>query len=606
VNRRRRSEAGAAALVVAVMLPLVFLACAAFAIDVSRWYLERQQLQVAADAAALAAVPYMPYDLVAATTRAREVAARNGFSDAATNIEVAVTEGAKPAQLRVVITAEIDNTFGAMIGSDSAVLSAVATADYQGPAPMGSPCNTFGNEPPSGGGLSSPQPTGTARGAAPLPNCTTQPQLWAMAEGPQTGKVQGDRYQTRGCESTGVDGCTSGKINTEYDEFGHVFLVKVEQPAVNHPIDVQLYDPMFVNTGQTCAQLPSSNSFVNLPTPTNLYVNDSDARNRYARNGTTSAQFCSGDSFPGVLPSGNTLPSRVVTSFVMRQQTDSQEPRDAPVQTDLGGSPCIRQYGGYSPTRSNGEFNTISATVFQLLSLGNYIPELGETFHNWTSFCRFTPTRAGDYYLQVRTNVSMGGSGSTYIKSGNSAAAALTGNTTTGAGANSFAIRAVTDAGLETSVAVSGYDHMPIYVNAPSAVSTFNLLRVLPGAAGRRISFEFFDAADAASGSGGTVQVIMPTEATYTGQPFPGGCLSSGGGAGSGKVLTNCIAPVSSATNNGKVQRMTIPIPNDYMCAAASLGGCWYRVTLSFPGVAVTDVTTWDAEILGDPVRLIE
>ena len=302
------------------------------------------------------------------------------------------------------------------------------------------------------------------------------------------------------------------------------------------------------------------------------------------------------------------MPSRVVTSFVMRQQTDSLEPEDAAVQTDIAGTPCIKQYGGYSTTKSSGTFATISANLFkQLLSPANYIPDFGKAFHNWTSFCKFTPTRAGDYYLQVRTNVSLGGTGTTYIKSGNSAATALTGNSTTGAGTNSFAIRAVTPAGFESSVAVSGYEHMPIFVNTPSAVSTFNLIRVLPGAAGRRISFEFFDAADVATGgSGGTVQVSMPTEATYTGSAFPGGCLSKGGGAGAGMTLTNCTAPVSSSANNGKVQSMTIPVPNDYMCAATSLGGCWYRVTMSFPGAQVTDITTWDAEILGDPVRLIE
>ncbi len=593
------------ALVIAVLLPLVFLGCAAFAIDVSRWYLERQQLQSAADAAALAAVPYMPHDLAAATIRAREVAARNGYDSTSPNIEVAVSEGAKPAQLKVVITATIENTFGSMIGVDTAVLNAVSVADYQGPAPMGSPCNTFGNEPPSGGGLLSALPLLSSHGSAPLANCLTQPQMWATVEGPQTSKLQGDRYQTRGCESSGVDGCT-GLTNNEYEEFGHVFLVKVEPAAVNQTIDVQLYDPMFVNTATDCSLLPTTTSFLLDLLLTNDFVFNADARNRYSRNGPSSAQYCTGDYFPG-LGSSSPVPSRVVTSFVMRQQTDSQQPQDAPVQSDVGGTACIKQYGGYSTAKSSGAFQTITSALFkQLLNPGSYIPDFGKAFHNWTSFCRFTPTRAGDYYLQVRTNVAMGGTGTTYIKSGNSAAAALTGNSTTGAGTNSFAIRAVTPVGFETSVSVSGYEHMPIFVNAPSAVSTFNLLRVLPGAAGRRISFEFFDAADVVSGGGGTVQVSMPTEATYTGAAFPGGCLSEGGGAGSGMVLTNCTAPVSQSANNGKVQQMTIPIPNDYLCAATSLGGCWYRVTMSFPGAQVTDITTWDAEILGDPVRLIE
>ena len=42
-------------------------------------------------------------------------------------------------------------------------------------------------------------------------------------------------------------------------------------------------------------------------------------------------------------------------------------------------------------------------------ALPAYNPELSRIFHQWVSLCTFTPTRAGDYYLQVRTNVSLGG-----------------------------------------------------------------------------------------------------------------------------------------------------------------------------------------------------
>ena len=41
------------------------------------------RVQKAADAAALAGVPYLPYDLANATLRAKEVAKRNGYDDAA-------------------------------------------------------------------------------------------------------------------------------------------------------------------------------------------------------------------------------------------------------------------------------------------------------------------------------------------------------------------------------------------------------------------------------------------------------------------------------------------------------------------------------------------
>ena len=600
MSRRERDERGAVAIVVAVLLPLVFIGAAAFAIDVSWWELERQQAQIAADAAATAGVPYLPYDLDSATIRARAVAKRNGFDHADPDVDVLVERGEKPGQLHVDVVSDVDNSFGEMIGVRSATIRAHAVADYQAPAPMGSPCNTFGNEPKAGDGALSAKPSGSVHGTPPLPNCTEQPQLWATVEGPATGKIWGDRYQTRGCFQAGVAGCSgpsSNTVNDEYDGFGYVFVVKVEQAAVDSTIDLQIYDPLFVNTGQFCDNLPTS-SQIQSANVSNDYVGNVDARVRYSSNGTDSGggsfrDFCTGDFF---LPESSSAP--LVTSFVLRQQVDSQDPTEAPIQAGVDTNPCIKQYGGYT--------GSISTNLFKKGS-GSYNADVAQTFHNWSTFCSFTPTRAGDYYLQVRSNVSLAGQGTALIKSGNPAAAAPLGNSTQGRGMNAFSLRAVTAGGLEKNVAVSGYEHMPIFANAPNASSTFNLLRVLPGAAGRRIEFEFFDAADIQGASGGTVKITMPGDATYTGLPFPsGGCTSKGGAAGAGATSSTCSFPVTSSANNGKVQQMTIPIPSDYSCDPTSLGNCWYRVTMSFPGASVNDITTWNARIVGDPIRLIE
>ena len=58
--------------------------------------------------------------------------------------------------------------------------------------------------------------------------------------------------------------------------------------------------------------------------------------------------------------------------------------------------------------------------------------------------------------------------------------------------------------------------------------------------------------------------------------------------------------------NNGKTETIIIPIPSDYTCNYNSFGGCWYRVVVAFASGTVHDVTTWDATIIGDPVRLIK
>ncbi|MBJ7356713.1 pilus assembly protein TadG-related protein [Nocardioides sp.] len=609
----RTKEGGYVAVFTAVLVASGFLfAMAAISVDTSRWYDERARVQKAADAAALAGVPYMPYDIANARLRAKEVAKRNGYDDASPDVVVDVQMGDLASQLKVTITSRIDNEFGRLIGVDDISIAMSATADYKGPAPMGSPCNTFGNEPNPGTNTSSPTPAGTAQGTSPFANCLRVPQFWATVEGPETGKLQGDRYQTRGCEANGqgvqaggVDGCSGGGwgTNDEYDPFGYVFTVKVQPGAVGRTIQLQLYDPMFVTVGQRCENLPDVGSFANDTNNTNPYTKNNDARSRYTDDGPNFASFCPGDSHAGS-GSGATTKHALTTSFVLRQQVDSLDPELAPVQNDTSGTPCIRQYGSMN---FNGG---VSANVFKSGASG-YDASLVKYFHNWVPMCSFTPTRAGDYYLQVRTNVSLGGAGDSYERSGNAAAAAATGNTTSGEGSNGFAIRAVTPAGFEKEVAVSGYDHMPIFVNADAAAPIFNLIRVLPGAAGQTIAFSYFDAGDAATTSG-SVRVLPPTDATgsITTTPFPGGCRAVGGSAGTGSTLSNCTAPFLKSgdysRNNGKTETITIPIPTDYTCNYSSFGGCWYRVQVGFGTGTVNDVTTWDATIIGDPVRLIK
>ncbi len=598
----RRDEAGASALIIALMVPTVFLGCAAIGVDTAQWYLERQRVQKAADAAALAGVPFLPQNFDAAKARALEVSARNGYDDASPNVEVIVELGELASELDVTVRSRVVNSFGAALGVRSAELEASASADYQGPAPMGSPCNTFGNEPRAGDGASSPTPAGTARGASPPANCSATPQLWAAVTGPQVDKANGDRYQARSCGSS-TYGCSGGK-NSEFDPNGYFFLVKVQAAAVGKPISLQLYDPAYVETGSTCGQLSSSSAFKdswgNPILNWNPYVK-TDAATRYAKTGEA---FCNGDRGYIALSQSNREHSEslMTTSFALREQVDSQNPKAAPV---IDG--CVKQYTG---TTTAPSANTLRS------GQSAYNKHLAQVFHNWTSLCTFTPAREGDYYLQVQTDVKPGGTAednggkTAIVYSGNSAVGDSSRATyTEGDGLNSFAMRAVPPAGLENAVSVSGYDRMPIFANADSATSTFNLIRVLPGAAGQYVSFSFFDVGDVSGTNGGTVKVSRPSDATGSilTTPFPGGCRSQGGYAGTTEVtLTNCSAPVNQTRNNAAVQTITIPIPADYSCNYAAMSGCWYQVTVSFPGTSVNDFTTWDASVVGDPVRLID
>jgi hypothetical protein len=568
---RKRNERGYAAILVALLAVTILMPLAALAVDVSRWYVEVERVQAAADAAALAGVTYLPIDFADASATARTVAARNGGYTS-----VSVRVGDKPTQLEVTVSSRIPNSFAGSFSNRFATITRSSVADYNGPAPMGSPCNTFGNEPAgtSGAGPVGSQlgiPTGGAQ-------CSATPKFWANVHGPNVFKVDGDQLMTRFCSGS-EDGC-SGSTNGDFRSQGYFYIVRIGPGAVGQPVTLQVYDPAYAFTGQQCQTRPGTVTSNNA----NPYAT-SDAITRYQTGGTPSA-FCNGDSrYSGSIPNAE-VPT--VTSFGLRSPIDTFVPSLAPPM-----SSCVKQYPGYGS----------SAVTVPALTQGNasYNQRLAAVFHQWVPLCTFTPTRAGDYYLQVRTNVALKTSNpdSRGGYDGNMAVFTQTGDDTSvrGNGGNTFAIRAISVAA--GSVSVAGWDRMSIWMNSNAVTSTFNLVRVVPAAASKTLSFEFYDAGDAASG--GTIKVLPPLETSLTLKD----CVGAGRSAG---PLTNCQVSGVSASNgwNGRSQTINVPIPSTYTCNAASAGGCWFRVQVSFGAGAVHDITTWTARIDGDPVRLIE
>ena len=56
---------------------------------------------------------------------------------------------------------------------------------------------------------------------------------------------------------------------------------------------------------------------------------------------------------------------------------------------------------------------------------------------------------------------------------------------------------------------------------------------------------------------------------------------------------------------NAQWSTVTVPIPSGYTCADSDQSGCWITIAEKFNG-AVHDVTSWNAFLLGDPVRLVK
>ena len=619
----RSKEGGYITILVAVLFTSGFLMAAlAISADTARWYDEMNRVQKAADAAALAGVPYLPFDLTNATVRAKEVAKRNGYDDADAGRGRHCRPGnaGQPAQgdhqlahrqhfRRVHRSLEDDSRTHGHGG-------------LQGAGAHGQP-------------LQHASATSLTRAPGPARRCRLIRRLaqsclpasrlvdfWAGIQGVRSAKSNGDRYMNSYCNTAvggspavphPVYGCT-GNVNTEYDpaagtgaptgKRGYVWVVRVQPNAVNQPITLQVYDAAYVNGGDfNCGSLPASSALLDNMNP---FVT-TDGKRRYSNDlakaapvAGQGAPFCNGDAVPAHAEGSNPAPT---TTFVLRHQTDTQDPMQGTPMTG-----CVKQYKGVSTVPT---FNSLRSTH------ASYNQQLAQLFHNWTTFCTFTPAVAGDYYLQIRTNVSFvesarianNGSNASLISNGDSTAYAAAGNTNTGVGTNNFAVRAVIASGLQDEVSVSGYDRMPIFANKEAATSEFHLIRVLPGAAGQYISFSYFDVADADGPEQKYIQVVAPADATGSidATPFPSpGCQAYFGSSTTKTALTNCRAPMSSATNNGKLATIEIPIPPDYTCDVSKVDHCWYRVEVFYGSGGVHDFTTWDATIIGDPVRLIK
>lgn len=546
-QRGAAGDAGIVAIWVA-MLSVVLFGMAAIAVDISRWYVEKERLQKATDAAALAGAVYLPGDYSGATSAAQALAARNGWTIDGDKVTFQVTRGARPTQLRVSMSSRVSNAFGALVGIPTTTVSTTAVAEFSGPVPMGSPCNVFGREDMealvSGGG----------QGSYSSSNCRSAGSYWANVSGTNVNKARGDGYAARWCtapdDGVGIDGCdrinpsgTSPGTNLDYDSNGYVYMVRVKKSGT---LRLQGYDVGWVATGDHC----DDGNLVGV-SATNSYVTTSaEAGTRYA---SGDSAFCTGDT-QMTLPEGDN--STVHTIVTVRRPSSS-------VWNPLEGQvACVLDLPGWNLSTPVSALRT-SGT-------GNL---LARTYHRWAELCPSTlsVTAGQDWSIQIQT---IGGGGQ-----------------------NRFALRAAMTGGATAAdVSIFGAGKVSLFNNVPAGTSTFNVLRLDSGAAKHTLAISFFDLGDATAPV--NVTVLQPD----SNSPFSG-CRGIGPTSGS---LSGCTVTTRSSTHGGRWQVVQIPIASTYTCSDdRDEAKCWVRVRLSTTS-GQSDTTTWAASLDGDPVRLVE
>ncbi len=191
-------------------IPL-FVGVMAIVIDIGSIWNESIHVQLAAEAAALAGVPYMPGDFATASTVAKAEARKNGFTSPNATVVPGVN-AASNQRLNVTITATFGTYFLRALGMDTIKITRTATAEYTLPVPMGSPLDTYGDN------------TGY---------------FWAAAETEGANRSYGDAF--------GTYYNPSPTLNNQYDPSGYQYAIDI--PVGAGATNVDLYDPTFCAVG---------------------------------------------------------------------------------------------------------------------------------------------------------------------------------------------------------------------------------------------------------------------------------------------------------------------------------------------------------------------
>ncbi len=555
---RRRQDGYVMTVFGLMLVPLLLMA--GLAVDVGYWYNRASDIQKAADAASLAGVVWLP-DMVKAASVAKDVAARNGFDDAAANIVVSVTRSAKsPRRLKVLIT---DTTVGSFfyknLGGRNIGLSRTSFAEFVTPVPMGSPRNYFGTGPLLTG---------------------NQELLYQSVNPYCTSKVNGDRHQSGHYDPLNADGstlssCPAAPSNTDHRTGGYELYIdaKAGRPSA---IQVRLYDPRY-NESPVEPTPPAGSPSVAADEPCR-YV----TRWQSFATDLGSVQVVAGPIYYWngsayvYLPDGQSVSAR----YVVRQET---------VWLCVG--PDSKRRSGnedytfslYSPdnTPLDDSDNPLkcSKTFSRDTAFDGYT-YLGS--RRWNTLCDISTSDAtGRYILRVKNAGTTANTADGSNQWGVVAKyAGSTGNGTCDGRTDTLCPR------------VYGKDAISVFANTAASTASFFLAEIGPEHAGKKLKLELWD-----PGEGGSTIQIMKPKGTNSFTP-----VDFTWKVGTGTPATTNTLDVTNSVFNGKLVEITV----DLTGYAPPADNEWWQIRYTFTSGTVTDRTTWSARIIGDPVHLTE
>ena len=605
--RRAGRERGFVIVWMAIVLVLL-IAIAGLAVDLVHAYAEAQHLQNAVDAAALGGAVELPLgngtDTSAATNDVQKLLAQNGYPDGGDNtITMNKQDAAIKNQMDVQETHRFDTLFARIFGFDSITVKRTAYGQYDPPIAMGSATNNLGDVP-----MCPDQDLTAAPPWLPISHCVAIPtaaaqNLWLQIQGPDTAKQSGNPYTTMNCGSvaswsTGADNCDPASLVNTENTPGNSEDFAVGLGGNTGTLSLSIYDAGFVATRPDCNFAAGF--------PENLWATGTPAQKVVdaLANGASKQQYCTGDSvinkYDGTSPTADGTPfgkpiDLMTTSYTLLAPSVDGAPRKQACPTLT-----VPPYA--SP---NDAFATSDA----------------QYWHQWTTLCNYSisPAEAAAITPTNEFEVEV--------------------SSPSGRGTNQFSLVAELNGGPASQLSMFTRQRLPISAVSPApdvngnvAAPTFYLARVLPSTQDRYIVISFFDLGDSTMGaSTGTLSL------SYTGlnsNDFTGFTDCEFTSPPASDVPTRVMMPPYDfdlagcslhydtrkppggssypADWNGRWVAWKIRIPaatssgGGWNCDPSDFQNCWMQLKVTPDSGSLSDATTWNAQILGSPARLVK
>jgi hypothetical protein len=583
---RRRHPASGQTLVLFTAAIVVLLGVTAIVIDVSWYWANQLRVQRAADAAALAGAVQLPGAVLQGDTLALAAAGQNGYTQTISNNCVA---GTKPYicalpdkqdryQMDVEISAPVQTFFMGIFGIKTITADRKAEAEFHLPVPMGSPENYYGiycltkvTDPrcTDPGAPTVVDLVPDVNPAGPGGSCSTGPAappgylcskgFWGAAITKGGNQQNGDAYLPAN------NGGYSPANNVLYDPAGYSYTVEIPAGATG---TVSIFDPTFCAVGG----------------------------NGYG------GYYGTGDHWIG----GSTS-AKVSTFYNLYNEVDPYNPANdgAAIATSgnlfAGGTTGLGelqsdQSGTYGTPQNTGITNCGANNTSLTAANGGF-------WHNkwWPLATLPAVGNQGDspilYRLQVTTTKV-----DTTQAGGTIAVAGWTANDNTNA-ENMFGIEVTSSLGqprVYGSGRMCAYNTLVGGAGGAAQDQNFYLAEVdAQGGAGKTLEIRLFDPGDV--GGNATMYIIEPDGSKATFDYTADSNWIPNSDAQTGTNVNQLITAVNGASSfNNTWVTIDIPLPTSYNPSA---GQDWWQIQY-FVGDG-NDTTTWEVNILGNPVHLI-